>query len=267
MSRIADAFFRARAENRAAFVAYVCAGDPDFETSLAACRALLANGVDVLELGVPFSDPLADGLTNQLAAQRALESGMTAARVFELVRRIREFSEVPIVFYTYYNLVFSNGVEAYFCAAKSAGVDGILTLDLPPEEAGEVTVAGRDHGIETVFIIAPTTPEARLATIAAVTTGFLYYVSREGVTGVRDQVAGNIPEAMARIRAHTTLPVVVGFGLGTRAQVAQVAVHADGVVVGSALVNCVRDNLSDRAKIPPALALKAADLSAGVRRA
>lgn len=267
MSRIAHAFSRARAENRAAFVAYVCAGDPDFETSLAACRALFANGVDVLELGVPFSDPLADGLTNQLAAQRALESGMTAARVFALVRRIREFSEVPIVFYTYYNLVFSNGVEAYFRAAKSAGVDGILTLDLPPEEAGEVTAAGRNHGIETVFIIAPTTPEARLAKIAAAATGFLYYVSREGVTGVRDQVAGNIPEAMARIRAHTTLPVVVGFGLGTRAQVAQVAVHADGVVVGSALVNCVRDNLSDRAKIPPALALKAADLSAGVRRA
>jgi tryptophan synthase alpha chain len=266
MSRLQHAFARARAENRAAFVAYVCAGDPDFETSLEVCRALVGNGVDILELGVPFSDPLADGLTNQLAAQRALEGGMTAARVFELVRRVREFSQVPIVFYTYYNLVFANGVEAYVRAAKAAGVDGILTLDLPPEEAAEVSAACRAHAVETVLIIAPTTPDARIATIAAATTGFIYYVSREGVTGVRDQVAGNIPQAVARIRARTALPMVVGFGIGTRAQVAEVAAHADGVVVGSALVNCVRDHLADRARIAPAIAARAADLSAGVRR-
>lgn len=266
MSRIQQAFAQARAENRAVFVAYVCAGDPDFDLSLEVARALLANGVDLLELGVPFSDPLADGLTNQLAAQRALESGMTAARVFELVRRIREFSEVPIVFYTYYNLVFSNGVDAYVRAAKAAGVDGILTLDLPPEEAGEIKAACRTHGVETVFIIAPGTPPARISIIAAATTGFLYYVSREGVTGVRDQVAGNIPEAVARVRALTKLPMVVGFGISSRAQVAEVAAQADGVVVGSALVNCIRDNLADRAKIPAAIAARAADLSAGVRR-
>lgn len=266
MSRLAATFARTRAENRAAFVAYVCAGDPDFETSLAACRALLANGVDVLELGVPFSDPLADGLTNQLAAQRALESGMTAARVFELVRRLRETSETPIIFYTYYNLVFANGVDAYVQAAKTAGVDGILTLDLPPEEAGEVAAAGRAHGMDTVFIIAPTTPDARIPMIVAATTGFIYYVSREGVTGVRDQVAGNIAEAVARIRAHTTLPIAVGFGIGSRAQVTQVAALADGVVVGSALVNCIRDNLGDRTKVAAAIAAKAADLVAGVKR-
>ncbi len=266
MSRIQQVFARAQAENRAAFVAYVCAGDPDFATSVEICRALLANGVDILELGVPFSDPLADGLTNQLAAQRALEGGMTAARVFELVRRIREFSQAPIVFYTYYNLVFANGVDAYVRAAKAAGVDGILTLDLPPEEAGEVTKACATHGVETVFIIAPTTPNARIEIIAAATTGFLYYVSREGVTGVRDQVAANIPEAIARVRARTKLPMVVGFGIGTRAQVAEVAANADGVVVGSALVNCVRDHLANRAQIVPAIAARAADLSAGVKR-
>ncbi len=266
MSRIAQTFARARAQNRAVFVAYVCAGDPDFETSVEICRALLANGVDLLELGVPFSDPLADGLTNQLAAQRALESGMTAARVFELVRRIREFSDAPIVFYTYYNRVFSKGVDAYVGAARAAGADGILTLDLPPQEAGEMAAACRKHGLETVFIIAPTTPDARIASIAAVTTGFIYYVSREGVTGVRDEVAGNIPEAVARIRAKTSLPMVVGFGLGTRAQVAQVAAQADGVVVGSALVNCIREHLADRAKIVPAIAARAADLAAGVVR-
>jgi tryptophan synthase alpha chain len=266
MSRIQETFARARAENRAAFVAYVCAGDPDFETSIEVCRALLTNGVDILELGVPFSDPLADGLTNQLAAQRALESGMTAARVFELVKRVRQFSDAPIVFYTYYNLVFANGVDAYVRAAKAAGVDGILTLDLPPEEADEVATACKAHGVETVFIIAPTSPDERIAKIAATTTGFLYYVSREGVTGVRDQVAGNIPQAVVRIRAQTKLPMVVGFGIGTRAQVAEVAAHADGVVVGSALVNCVRDHLADRSKIAPAIAARAADLSAGVRR-
>lgn len=266
MSRLAKAFARCRAQNRAAFVAYLCAGDPDFDTSVAACQALLASGVDVLELGVPFSDPLADGLTNQLAAQRALEGGMTAARVFELVKKIREKSDTPIIFYTYYNLVFANGVDAYVRAAKAAGVDGILTLDLPPEEAGEVAAACKAHGVETVFIVAPTTPDARLPIIAAATTGFIYYVSREGVTGVRDQVATNIPEAVARIRRHTSLPVAVGFGISTREQVAQVAAQADGVVVGSALVNIIRENLQDRGRIAPALAARAAGLSAGTGR-
>lgn len=266
MSRIADAFQRAQAQNRAAFVAYLCAGDPDFDTSLAACRTLIENGVDILELGVPFSDPLADGLTNQLAAQRALESGMTAARVFELVRRIREFSEVPIVFYTYYNLVFSNGIETYVQRAKAAGADGLLTLDLPPEEADEVAAACRASGLETVFIVAPTTPEARIGKIARAATGFIYYVSREGVTGVREQVADNIPQSIARIRRQTKLPVVVGFGISTRAQVAQVAASADGVVVGSVLVNCIRENLGAPDRIVARLAAVAKDLVTGTQR-
>ncbi|MFA6960338.1 MAG: tryptophan synthase subunit alpha [Opitutaceae bacterium] len=267
MDRIAQAFARARAGNRAAFVAYLCAGDPDFDTSLAACRALIESGIDVLELGVPFSDPLADGLTNQLAAQRALEGGMTAARVFELVRRIREFApDTPIIFYTYYNLVFSNGVEAYVHAAKDVGVDGMLTLDLPPEEAADVQAACAQHGIKTVFIVAPTTPESRLAKIGAAATGFIYYVSREGVTGVRDSVAANIPEAIAAIKRHTPLPVVVGFGIGTRAHVTEVAAHADGVVVGSALVNVIRDHLNDRAQVGPAMSVRATDLVAGTHR-
>ena len=266
MSRIVQAFERARKENRAAFVAYLCAGDPDFDTSLAVCRTAIESGVDVLELGVPFSDPLADGLTNQLAAQRALASGMTAARVFELVRRIREFSDVPVVFYTYYNLVFANGIEAYVKAAKASGVDGLLTLDLPPEEADEVAAACRKEGLETVFIVAPTTPEARIAKIVKAATGFIYYVSREGVTGVREKLAGNIPEAIGRIRKATTLPVVVGFGISTRAQVAQVAAVADGVVVGSALVNCIRENLGSREKIVARLGDVTRDLVAGIAR-
>jgi len=266
MSRIKDAFARARAQNRAAFIAYLCAGDPDFDTSLSACRAVVSSGADILELGVPFSDPLADGLTNQLAAHRALEAGMTAARVFELVRRIRESSDTPIVFYTYYNLVFSNGVENYIRAARAAGVDGMLILDLPPEEAGEAEAACAASGVETVCIVAPTTPDSRLPRIAAAATGFIYYVSREGVTGVRERLAAGIPESVARIRAHSGLPVAVGFGISTRAQVSQVAAFADGVVVGSALVNVVRDGLGARAGIGPALSRKVSDLAAGTAR-
>lgn len=266
MDRIADAFARTRAEKRAAFVAYLCAGDPDFDTSLAACRAVIEAGVDVLELGVPFSDPLADGLTNQLAAQRALESGMTMARVLELVRRIRDFSQVPVVFYTYYNLVFANGVESSVRSAKEAGVDGMLVLDLPPEEAGDFAAACRAHDVKSVFIVAPTTPEARLAKICSAATGFIYYVSREGVTGERGEVATGIGDAVARIKAHTRLPVVVGFGISSREQVRAVAAsQTDGVVVGSALVNVIKANLSTRATIAPQLKAKAADLVAGVR--
>ncbi len=266
MARISSAFARAQAQNRAAFIAYLCAGDPDFDTSLAACRALIKSGVDILELGVPFSDPLADGLTNQLAAQRALESGMTAARVFELVRRIRAESEVAIVFYTYYNLVFTHGVEAYVKLARAAGVDGMLTLDLPPEENAELARASRVHGLDVVAIVAPTTPDERLPKIAAVATGFIYYVSREGVTGVREQLATGIGAAIARIKRHTSLPVAVGFGISSRAQVAQVAAQAEGVVVGSALVNQIAKHAGDRAQIPAALAAVAADLIAGTAR-
>ena len=265
MDRLAATFARARAEHRAAFIAYLTAGDPDFDTSLAAGRAVLAAGADVLELGVPFSDPLADGPTNQRAAQRALESGMTVARTFEFVRRIREFSAVPIVFYTYYNLVFSHGVEAFVRAMQDVGADGVLTLDLPPEEAGELLAACAKHDVKTVFIVAPTTPAARLPRICAAATGFIYYVSREGVTGVRDQLAADIPSAVARIRAHTALPVAVGFGISTPAQVREVAQSADGVVVGSALVNVIGENLSDRAGLPGRLQALTASLAAGVR--
>jgi tryptophan synthase alpha chain len=267
MDRIADSFARARREGRAAFVAYLCAGDPDFATSLAVCRAAIEAGVDVLELGVAFSDPVADGVTNQLAAQRALESGMTPTRTIELVREIRKFSQVPIVFYTYYNLIFSNGVAATIRAAKDAGVDGLLTLDLPPEEAGELEAACKANDLKTVFIVAPTTPEARLQKIADAATGFIYYVSREGVTGVQSKLAGNIPEAVAAIKRHTKLPVVVGFGISTAAQVREVGAASDGVVVGSALVNVIKDNLANRAAIPAAMRVRAADLISGLKPA
>lgn len=263
MSRIEQAFAKARSENRAAFVAYLCAGDPDFETSVAACRAILDAGVDVLELGVPFSDPLADGLTNQLAAQRALESGMTSERVLELVRAVRSFSDVPIVFYTYYNLVFAQGSEAYAERAKAAGVDGLLTLDLPPEEAGEHLAACEKHGLGTVFIVAPTTPDERLEIICGATSGFVYYVSREGVTGEQSSMSEGIRASVETIKQHTDLPVVVGFGISNADHVQTVAQAADGVVVGSAIVNCIAENLGDPAAITAALSAKMAALTAG----
>ena len=164
--RIGKLFQRAKSEHRAAFISYVCAGDPDFDSSLSICRALIDNGVDLLELGVPFSDPLADGLTNQLASQRALENGCRREDVFRLVREIRAFTDLPIVLYTYYNLVFSPGVETYVKEACAAGVDGLLTLDLPPEEAGELVDASRQHGLRNIFIVAPTTPPDRIDLIA-----------------------------------------------------------------------------------------------------
>jgi tryptophan synthase alpha chain len=260
-SRIASAFATAASENRACFVAYLCAGDPDFDTSLRACRQLIESGIDVLELGVPFSDPLADGLTNQLAAQRALESGMRSQRVLDLVRAIREFSDVAIVFYTYYNLVFSQGSEAYAASAKAAGVDGLLTLDLPPEEAGEHLEACQKHAMDTVFIAAPTTPESRLDMICKASTGFIYYVSREGVTGEQSSMSAGIAERIQLIKSHTDLPVVVGFGISTSEHVREISSLCDGVVVGSTLVNCIAHNLGHPDKMIAALKEKMASLT------
>ncbi len=266
MDRIAAAFERARKENRACFITYLCAGDPDFETSLACCRAVIEAGADILEIGVPFSDPLADGPTNQLAAQRALAGGMTTERVFALAAELRKHTETPIVFYTYYNLVFANGVRNYVERVKAAGVDAMLTLDLPPEEAGELLGHCREIGVKNIFIVAPTTPEARIRKIAAVASGFIYYVSREGVTGERESLETNIGEAVARIRAATPLPVAVGFGISSRAQAREVAGMADGVIVGSTLVNCVRDHLDDPAAAVAAMRARATDLVAGMAR-
>ncbi len=253
MNRIERAFAEAREQNRAACVGYLCAGDPNFESSIEACRAVIESGVDILELGVPFSDPLADGLTNQLAAQRALESGMTSERVLELVRAVREFSDVPIVFYTYYNLVFAQGSEQYAERAKAAGVDGILTLDLPPEEAGDHLEACAKHGIKTICIVAPTTPDSRLDIICKATTGFVYYVSREGVTGEQASMSEGIRDRVEMIKQHTDLPVVVGFGISNSGHVSTVAQAADGVVVGSAIVRCIAENAGDTEAISESL--------------
>ena len=262
--RIAKLFSSCKENGRAAFVGYVCACDPDFETSLRVCRNLLESGVDLLELGVPFSDPLADGLTNQLAAQRALESGCTQDDVFRLVEEIRKFSDAPIVFYTYYNLVFSQGVQNYVERAKEVGVDGLLTLDLPPEEADELLEASKELAMRNIFIVAPTTPKSRIPVITKAASGFIYYVSREGVTGERDDLAGDLVERVGAIREHTDLPVVVGFGISNANQVKEVAKASDGVVVGSALVNCISRNLADTDLAVKQIGEKATELAEGL---
>ncbi len=254
MDRIAQAFARARSAGRPCLVAYICAGDPDYDTSLRLCKALAEEGVDILELGVPFSDPLADGQTNQLAAQRALDAGMTQAKVLKLASEVRAFApELPLVFYTYCNLVFSRGEENYAREAKAAGVDALLTLDCPPEESGELVAACRRHGLSNIYIVAPTTPDERIRMIAGVATGFIYYVSREGVTGVRDTLVSNLAERVGKIKEHARVPVVVGFGVSRAEHVREICQVADGAVVGSFLVNCIPEGKGDTAAMEAAL--------------
>ena len=264
MNRIERAFQNAKSQNRSAFVSYICAGDPNPKTSLQICQVLLRSRVDILEIGVPFSDPLADGLTNQLAAQRALEAGTTREDVFDLVRKIREKDgQTPIVFYTYYNLMFSGGLEAYIAEAKEAGVDGLLVLDLPPEEAGDFMEACRKIEMKTVFLLAPTTPEERVEYIAQNATGFIYYVSRTGVTGVRKDLASDLQEMVDMIKRHSDNSLVVGFGIQNPDQVNAVARLADGVVVGSAIVNTIKDNLEDEKKMLERIESLVTDLVGG----
>jgi tryptophan synthase alpha chain len=235
-NRIDATFAKLREEGRAAFVAYVCAGDPDLETTLRIVRDFAAWGVDVMELGVPFSDPMADGTVNQLASERALAAGATVCGVLDLVRRIRAESGIPVVLYTYMNPVYAYGFSRFLEDARAAGVDGLLLLDLPPEEqdANEELQGATD--LRFIRLVAPTTPEPRIARIAARSEGFLYYVSREGVTGERRDVASDLEARLEEIRRHAKVPVVVGFGVSAPEHAAAIAAHADGVVVGSAIV-------------------------------
>lgn len=241
MNRIEESFARLKRDGRKGFVVYIGAGDPNLEATRQLALAFDKGGVDVLELGVPFSDPLADGLVNQLAAQRGLESRTTPPRVLETVTAIRRESQIPIVLYIYFNLIHRVGMERFIADAAKAGVDGFLALDLPPEESDNYEALMRKAGLCNIYLVAPTTPEERMAKIVKRGAGFIYYVSREGVTGMQRQVATNLAEQVARIRAHTTLPVAVGFGISNPEQARLVAKEADGVVVGSAVVNQIAE--------------------------
>lgn len=237
MNRIVERFSRLQAQKQKGFVVYIGAGDPDLAATLQLALVFDQLGVDVLELGVPFSDPLADGLVNQLAAQRGLESGTTPTRVLDTVAAIRKQSQIPIVLYAYFNLLHRRGVERFIQDAAAAGVDGLLVLDLPPEESGNYAELMKQAGLCSIFLVAPTTPDERMAQIAKQATGFVYYVSREGVTGMQKNIAANLAEMTGRIRAHTPLPIAVGFGISNAEQASQVAAVADAVVVGSAIVH------------------------------
>src|SRR5205809_1454363 len=213
MNRIESRFARLQREQQKGFIAYIGAGDPNLEATRLLALAFDLAGVDVLELGVPFSDPLADGLVNQLAAQRGLDSGTTPPKVLETVAAIRRESQIPIVLYIYFNLMHRCGVEKFIRDAARAGVDGLLALDLPPEESDNYENLMRAAGLCNIYMVAPTTPDARIALIVKRAAGFIYYVSREGVTGMQEKVAANLAQMTAKIRAHTSLPIAVGFGI------------------------------------------------------
>lgn len=237
MNRIVERFAKLKRENKKAFVVYIGAGDPNLEATRQLTVAFDTAGVDVVELGVPFSDPLADGLVNQLAAQRGLESGTTPPKVLETVASIRRESQVPIVFYIYFNLIHKVGMENFIADCARAGVDGLLVLDLPPEESDTYEALMAKHGLCQIYLIAPTTPEDRMEKIVKRGAGFIYYISREGVTGMQDKIASNLAAQVAKIRAHTKLPIAVGFGISNPEQAKAVAREGDGCVVGSAIVN------------------------------
>jgi tryptophan synthase alpha chain len=247
MNRI-DLKFRAlRAARQKGFIAYICAGDPNLRATEELALALERVGVDVLELGIPFSDPLADGVVNQLAAERALHSGTTLNGVLKTVANLRDRGlQIPIVFYAYFNLIHHHGLKQFVSDAAAAGVDGVLALDLPPEEADGYERLMRDAGVRLIYLVAPTTPEARVARIARHAAGFIYYISHEGVTGMKKTMSASIAPMVAVIRKHTHLPVAVGFGISTPQQARAVAQKADAVVVGSAIVNQIARLGKDR---------------------
>jgi len=239
MNRIVERFGRLRQEGQKGLVVYIGAGDPELEATRRLALAFDQAGVDILELGVPFSDPLADGLVNQLAAQRGLESGTTPPKVLQTVAAIRANTQMPIVLYIYYNLIHRAGVEKFIRDCAGAGVDGLLALDLPPEESDNYEHLMRAAGLCNIYLVAPTTPDDRIALIVKRAAGFVYYISREGVTGMQENVAANLAGQVAKIRAQTSLPVAVGFGISNPRQARLVAQNADAVVVGSAVVNQV----------------------------
>ncbi len=246
-NRLDARFQQLHAAGKRAFVAYICAGDPTLDRTVDIVLALEQAGADIIELGLPFSDPLADGVVNQMAADRALRAGASTQGVLDTIRRIRERSQVPLVLFTYLNPVYAYGYERFHQEAAAAGADGILVLDLPPDEAAQNTELKPAPGLRHIQLIAPTSSPERIAAIATSAEGFIYYVSRLGVTGAQASVAEGIAEQVAVIKAASEVPVCVGFGVSNPEQAAEIAAKADGVVVGSAIVRLIEQNGADPA--------------------
>ncbi len=238
MTRIDAKFAALKSENKKAFVAYVMAGDPDFDTSLEVVKGLPGAGVDIIELGLPFTDPMADGPTIQLAGQRALGAGMTLDRTLEIARRFREADDTtPIVLMGYYNPIYSRGVDRFLEQAQEAGIDGLIVVDLPPEEDEELCIPAQKAGMNFIRLATPTTDDKRLPRVLQNTSGFVYYVSITGITGAAEADAADVAPEVTRIKAQTDLPIIVGFGINTPEKSQAIASVADGAVVGSAIVS------------------------------
>ena len=242
MTRIDDTFARLKAEGKKAFVAYVMAGDPDYETSLEVVKGLPDAGVDIIELGLPFTDPMADGSTIQLAGQRALDGGQSLEKTLQIARELRKGNDTtPIVMMGYYNPIYSRGVERFLSDAKEAGIDGLIIVDLPPEEDVELCIPAQKAGLNFIRLATPTSDDKRLPKLLENTSGFIYYVSITGVTGAAAAQSGDVGPEVARIKSHTGLPVIVGFGITTPEAAENIASVADGAVVGSAIVNQIAE--------------------------
>ena len=264
MNRIEERFQRLKREGQKGFVVYIGAGDPDLDATHDLALAFDEIGVDVLELGVPFSDPLADGLVNQLAAQRGLDAGTTPDGGLETVTKIRGTSQIPIVLYVYFNILHKRGLAAFVQAAAKAGVDGLLVLDLPPEESEDYESLMAAAGLCPIYLVAPTTPPDRVELIVKRGKGFIYYVSREGVTGMQQTVSDTIEPMTRIIREHTDIPIAVGFGISNPEQAAEVAQNAEAVVVGSAIVNQIASN-GQATDLVPTVKAFTANLISGIR--
>ena len=270
-TRIDETFRKLKKEGRAGFVAFITAGDPDLETSIKILKGLPDAGADIIELGMPFSDPMADGPAIQASSLRALNSGQTMTKTLGMVADFRvSNSTTPIILMGYYNPIYSYGVEKFLSDAKKAGVDGLIIVDLPPEEESELCLPALNVGINFIYLTAPTSSDERLPAVLCHASGFIYYVSITGITGTKKAAVGDIEKSIARIRAGSDLPIAVGFGISTPQDVADVARVADGVVVGSALVKTIEAGLENDGKAGPNLVKDvlslAGELAAGVRR-
>lgn len=272
VTRIDARFQKCASQNRPALVTFVTAGDPDKETAQAIVNALPAAGADIIELGMPFSDPMAEGIPIQLATQRALKAGTRMNDVLDMVRAFRRLDdETPIVLMGYYNPIYRRGSAAFAAEAKEAGVDGLIVVDLPPEADDELCLPAMEAGVNFIRLATPTTDDARLPTVLRNTSGFVYYISMTGITGAEIKNTGRVAEAVKRIKKHTDLPIAVGFGVKTAEQARVIGRDADGVVVGSALVNAVKNSLDADGKATDITVKAVADLvrelSAGARTA
>ena len=264
MTRIADTFTQLRARGEVGLIPFITAGDPDLETTFALVHEMARQGADIIELGVPFSDPMADGPTLQRAAERALQHGTSLSHVFELVRRVRQSLTIPILLFGYYNPIWRYGGERFAADARQAGVDGVLCVDLPPEEAEELKRETDRHDLDMIFLLAPTSSPDRAQKVLARARGFIYYVAVTGVTGVRSALPADLSDMVRRIRAISPVPVGVGFGISSAEHAVQVAGVADAAIVGSAISQVIEQSLG-RPDLVPRVGALIAELKTALR--